>query len=74
MTLYLDYLRHNLFPYPHLICKESKEMKLFFWAEVSRIKNWTIALEEGKKRYWGELTVSDLAHHKPLDLDRKKSI
>lgn len=46
-------------------------MNLFFWAEISKTRSGTIAVEKEEKKYWGELTVSDMTHHKPLDLVQK---
>lgn len=46
-------------------------MNLFFWAEISKTKSGTTAVEKGEKKYLGELAVSDVTHRKPLDLVQK---
>lgn len=43
------------------------------WIYFSRTRSGTIAVEREEKKYWGKLTVSDMAHHKPPDLDSLKS-
>lgn len=42
-------------------------MNLFFWAGIYKTRGGTITVEKEEKEYWEELTVSDMAYHKPLD-------